>query len=144
MRISTDITSTVDIVLEDLARVDDPMRLYANARLAKYCEPYVPMQTGLLVGSARITPEAVTYPGPYAHYQYEGIVYGPNFPIKENGIAVGFFSIPDMPKSPTGRQLNYRRDFHPQATSKWDKAAMAVKKKDLAEDIKNYILKDKK
>ena len=140
MRIKVDIISTVDIKLAGLAMVDDPLKEYANMQLARYCEPYVPMNSGMLFSSAQITPEAVTYPGPYAHYQWEGVVYGPNYPITENGILVGFFSKPDTPKVKTDRLLNYSKDLHPLATSKWDKAAMAVRKKDLAEDIRQYIV----
>ena len=140
MRIKVDITSTVDIKLAGLAIVDDPLKEYANMQLARYCEPYVPMNSGMLLSSAQVTPEAVTYPGPYAHYQYEGVVYGPNYPITENGVVVGFFSQPDTPKVRTDRLLNYSKDLHPLASSKWDKAAMAVRKKDLAEDIRQYII----
>lgn len=140
MRIKVDIMSTVDIRLAELARVDNPMKEYANMQLARYCEPYVPMRNGMLLSGVQVTPEAVTYPGPYAHYQYEGVVYDPNYPIVENGAIVGFYSPPGMAKNKTDRLLDYSKDIHPLATSKWDKAAMAVRKQDLAEDIRDYII----
>lgn len=114
---------------------DKGVRLYANQRLAHYCEPYVPMDTGALA-QPRITSECITYRGPYAHYQYEGVVYGPNYPKVEDGVIVGWVSPPV--KYPTSRRLNYSQDAHPLAQAHWDRAAMANYSQDLADDVTRY------
>lgn len=117
--------------------LDDQTMLYANTRLHAYCSPYVPMDSGILDQNIEITPECVHYKSPYAHYQYEGDEYGPNYPITENGQVVGFFSPPV--KKPTGKKLQYSTDNHPLATSHWDKAAAVAKGKQLADDITIYL-----
>lgn len=113
------------------------VRIYANTRLHAYCSPYVPMDSESLDQTVDITPDYVHYKSPYAHYQYEGEVYGPNFPIDMGGGLIGFYSPPT--KYPTGRKLNYSNDKHPLATSRWDKTAMAAKGDQLANDIEAYI-----
>ncbi len=99
-------------------------RLGIYNTLAKKCDPYVPMQEGTLAQTVDVTPDGVTYNQPYARYQYYGEVYGPNIPIIENGIIVGWFSPPNQKKHPTGRSINYSKEKHPLATSFWDKAMM--------------------
>lgn len=41
---------------------------------AKLMDAYVPMQSGALKDSRWIGPNYITYPGPYAHYQYRGVL----------------------------------------------------------------------
>ena len=129
--------------LGNTAELDDTTRKYAHQRLAAYCEPYVPMETGTLAQSTVITEDYVEYIQPYAHYQYEGQIYGPNIPIRDqSGIVVGYFSPPGQPKQPTGRSLTYSKELHPMATDHWDQAAMAARRDDLLDDIANYIVKN--
>ena len=85
---------------------------------------YVPMgETGILANTAVCEPEQghIEWVTPYAHYVYEGIVYGPNIPIIKGGAVVGFFSPPH--KSPTGRRMKISRARSPKAQSKWIPAA---------------------
>ena len=97
--------------------------------LAKMCDPYVPMKTGTLAyRKLNVTPNFVQYEGPYAHYMYEGMIYGPNIPIYENigatKVITGYFSIPGKAKSPTGRYMTYSQEMHPLASRHWDKEMM--------------------
>lgn len=120
---------------------DDATMIECHNTMAIYMEPYIPMKEGILVGSAQVTADYVRYGGasaPYAHYQFEGIVYGPNIPIIEDGVIVGWFSPPN--KQPTGEQLNYSTEKHPLATHHWHKAMMKDKSKEFTEDIKKIIL----
>lgn len=56
----------------------------------------------------------------YARYQYEGEVYGPNIPIRVNGILVGWRSPKgEGSKYPTGRRLTYKS---PTAMAHWTDA----------------------
>lgn len=63
---------------------------------------FVPMKTGALRRSMYADSTGIHWSTPYAHYQYEGIVYGPNLAGWINGVA-GFRS--PVVKSPTGRML---------------------------------------
>ena len=89
------------------------------------CLPYVPMDSGTLAksayGATEIGSGKVIYPGPYAHYQYYGEVYGPNIPVFEDdsGTPTRFFSPPGRKKHPTGRELQYKTDVNPLAGSFW-------------------------
>lgn len=96
-----------------------------NAVIA-YCEPYTPWDTGNLAASPRaatvIGSGEIVYPGPYAHYQYYGEVYGPNIPIfddSSSGEPTGWFSPPGQKKNPTGRALQYDTSVNPLAGSFW-------------------------
>ena len=105
--------------------------------MAQYMNPYVPMREGNLSTDIDVNGERVRYLSPYAHYQFEGIVYGPNIPIIENGVIVGWWSRPN--KQPTGQQLVYSTEKHPQATHHWHKAMMRDKRDEFTKDIKTII-----
>lgn len=140
MRVTID-TSGLQAMIAEKLNPDDKLRLYAHQRLAAYCEPYVPMETGMLSQAVVITPKHVEYVMPYAHYLYEGEIYGPNIPIKdEGGMIVGYFSPPGQAKKPTGRSLTYSKELHPLATDHWDQAAMAARLNDLIDDLQMYII----
>lgn len=109
--------------------VDDDCMYEIHNLFAKMCDPYVPMDEGVLSQSVAlgISAHSITYPGPYAHYMYVGEVYGPNIPIIEDGIVVGWFSPPGQKKHPTGREMQYSAEKHPLASKEWDKAMMRDK-----------------
>lgn len=110
--------------------------------MASYMEPYVPMKMGVLFRSAIVTPHYVRYGGAsvrYAHYMFEGIVYGPNIPIFENGVITGWFSLPKQRKHPTGAMLSYSEEGHPLATHHWHKAMINDKSEEFTADIKKVI-----
>ena len=120
---------------------DEATMTECHDTLATYMEPYVPMKEGILLGSVQVTPQYVRYGGPsapYAHYQFEGIVYGPNIPIIENGVIVGWWSPPN--KQPTGQPINYSPDIHPQATHHWHEAMMRDRRDEFTNDIKTIIV----
>lgn len=84
-----------------------------HEELKDFVEPYVPMSSGRgglsLRESAEAKPSGVVYKTPYAHYQYEGEVYGPNIPIwrysksGKTSYITGWRS--RKGKVPTGREL---------------------------------------
>ena len=86
---------------------------------------YVPWDSGTLgksaYGATEIGSGKVVYPGPYAHYQYYGEIYGPNIPVfdDDSGTPTRFFSPPGRKKHPTGRELQYKTDVNPLAGSFW-------------------------
>ena len=114
-----------DALKRKVAEINNPTTMLAiHNNLARMCDPYVPMQEGNLAQQTVITPESVTYTQPYARYQYYGEIYGPNIPIYEDGIIIGWFSRPGVKKQPTGRFMSHSKEKHPLATSFWDKAMM--------------------
>lgn len=81
-----------------------------DSDVIKFMTPYIPYRTGFLSTKALTIPTVIgegeiRQLGPYAHYLNAGIVYGPNIPVKENGVIVGWWSPPS--KTPTERKLTY-------------------------------------
>ena len=115
--------------------------LYLATVCKRFMDPYVPAMNLVLAQNVRITSTAnhgeITYNSPYANYQYEGEVYGPNYPVYKNGELIGFKSPPH--KEPTGRKLQYSKFRHPLATSHWDKAMWAARKRDVTTSFENYL-----
>ena len=92
---------------------------------------FVPRATGNLASHTKITDDEIVWTEPYAHYQYVGEVYGPNFLVRD---ADGNPVLDDdgklMWRSPrgegskfaTGRSIRY----HTAGTSNyWDMAMMS-------------------
>ena len=118
--------------LEDV--LDDRTMLEIHNLYAKMMEPYVPF--GLDLANLEVTPEYVKYNTPFAHYMYEGKVYGPNIPIIEDGIVVGWFSPPGQTKTPTGADLQYTK---PRASAHWDQAMLAEKKEEFVHQVEEIL-----
>lgn len=100
-------------------------RKYLATSVARFCDPYVPMSagSGAHMKNARHIAEdgsSVIYPGPYAHYQYVGLVM--------EGRA---------PKHYTNRPLNYHGG--PMRGKEWDKRMMADHKDDVVKDLAAYV-----
>lgn len=111
---------------------DRDTMLYIHTRLKAYCDDYVPAtEAEALADSAIPTPDYLLYPGPYAHYQWEGILF-----LDERGSS---WALPNHSKYPTSKKLDHKTGTHPLATSHWEEAAMAAHKGDLCEDITNYL-----
>lgn len=111
--------------------LDDAAMTYAHTRLHAYCSDYVPMDSGALDQTVDITPEYVHYKSPYAHFQWEGVVF-----VDERGST---YALPNHSKHPTNTPLHHSTDHHPLATSHWEVAAMAAHKGDLCRDIEAYL-----
>lgn len=81
---------------------------------------FVPRETGTLAGSAEINDDEIVWTAPYAHYQYVGQVYGPNFPVIIDDES-GWRSPRGKPKYATGQSITYHT---PGTTNYWDVAMM--------------------
>ena len=108
--------------LDDHGRVQQTI----DQSVIDYCQPYVPASPDrTLEFSAQVSTDIgsglVIWNTPYAHYQYMGIVYGPNIPIIEpgTGVLMGWFSPPGRPKHPTDRNLTYDTSQNPMAGPYW-------------------------
>ncbi|MBQ8633183.1 MAG: hypothetical protein IJ420_06215 [Lachnospiraceae bacterium] len=97
------------------------VQAYIDNACIRLMNPYTPMESGDLCQSVKrgsdIGSGTLVYASPYARYQYYGEVYGPNYPITENGVVVGFYSPPK--KQPTGREIEYSTAKHPSAGKLW-------------------------
>lgn len=129
------------------------VRQQINEVFAERCDKYVPYQTGRLA-DVSITPYTITYRAPYAHYQYTGIVYGPNYriPVKETYYEDPFtgeivdntggyvYRTPrGTVKFRTNRELNYSHIIHPLATSKWDEEMLRNEGDNFIKDCSDII-----
>ena len=95
---------------------------YAGSEWHRLYRPFCPFREGALYNQVNITGgggnAVIEHTVPYAHYLYEGEVYGPNVPIMQGGEVVGYFS-PKAPKHPTGKMLHYSG----MGSRHWDEAA---------------------
>ena len=104
---------------------------------------YAPWETGNMAtsayGATQIGSGKVIYPGPYAHYQYYGEIYGPNIPVFEDdsGVPTRFFSLPNQKKHPTGRPLVHSTDVNPLAGPFWFERMKADRLQDIIQEAKN-------
>lgn len=108
---------------------------FAATEWHRLYSPYVPVgDSGNLRDQVDIRPKEITHTVPYAHYQYEGIVYGPNIPISDGVKTTKFISPPH--KRPTGARLKYRSG---KASAKWDQAAAGTQLPKLVDSLQAYI-----
>ena len=47
-----------------------PVQKFLASEVARRCDPYVPMRTGILKNTAQVQPDGVLYDQPYARRQY--------------------------------------------------------------------------
>lgn len=111
---------------------------YAASEWHRLYRPYVPFKEGLLYNTVNIHggggEGVIEHTVPYAHYAYEGMVYGPNVPISQGGVVVGFFS-PVAPKHPTGQMMHYSGT----GSRHWDEAAAPTKKPLLVQSLQAFV-----
>lgn len=110
-----------------------------NMQIAADCDPLIPFSQGALRNSIKypdgISGGVIEYASPYAHYQYMGIVYGPNIPIKDaDGNITGWVSPPK--KYPTNRRLQYKQ---PGTTSHWFEEAKKQHENDWIALVKREV-----
>ena len=123
---------------------------YIDQTVIDFCQPYVPASPDrTLEFSAQVSTEigsgTVGWNTPYAHYQYMGIVYGPNIPIlmplvnSGDSVLLGFFSPPGRPKHPTDRELTYDKSQNPMAGPHWVERMKADRLDELIEGAKRVM-----
>ncbi len=87
-------------------------------QVEKDTDPFVPMRSGSLSQRAHVIDNVIVYPGPYAHYLYEGVLYvdpETGSPFAKKGVS----------KVATTRPLDIKKTSHKQATSHWFEASKA-------------------
>lgn len=100
----------------------DGAQKYLASEVARFCDPYVPMEQGMLKNQYTIASDGseLTYTQPYAHYQYYGKAMAGR-----------------APKSYTGADLTY--NGAPMRGAQWDKRMLADRKQDLVSSLEAYI-----
>lgn len=103
---------------------------YMAARFKAYCDPYVPFRSGHLKNTAFVGKNYVRYLGPYAQFQYGGVVMVgimTHSPWARRG----------EPKRVTGKPLSYSGGG--QRGPNWDKRMMEQRGDELRQDVANYL-----
>lgn len=110
----------------------DRVQKYLASQVRKRSDPYVPFRKGTLKNTAQISPGGtqVIYTQPYAHYQYRGLVMGPNILTKN-----GWRSMAKKGgKYYTGKELTYHKDAGMRGPN-WDKRMLADHRDDLEKNV---------
>ena len=127
---------------------DGPAQKFFTQEMMRQTDKYVPMDTGMLAGSAQrfMEPDAVVYYAPYAQYLYYGkLMVDPEtlkgaFHDEENNM---FWSRPGMPKilDPDGRSLQYDTSKHPLAGPMWAERSWADNGEKITAEVEEFIMR---
>ena len=132
MKIKVDI-NTAKIMNQHKLGGDNRAQKYLADQVAKFCEPYVPFNTGELSRPVIASDgSTLTYPEPYAHYQYKGLVMGPNYQDED-----GEWHSGKAPKKYTGAKLTYSGGG--MRGPNWDKRMMIDRGDDVANNLAIYV-----
>lgn len=103
-----------------------PVQQMFTTECAKLMDKYVPMQNGMLKGAKKhIGPDYVEYDGPYAHYQYRGVLM-----LAPNGSC---WARTGERKHDSDRALDYHGA--PMRGKEWDRRMWADHKKRLLQKV---------
>lgn len=121
-----------------------PAQKLLDKLVVDWNQKYVPFETGTLARSpyavSAFGSGQIIYPGPYAHYQYYGEVYGPNIPIIDSNTGLLHFVSPKgKKKHPTGKQLKYSTEMNALAGSHWFDRMKADHLKDIVKEVEDFV-----
>ena len=88
---------------------NDRVGLFAAQTLERYMNPYVPMDTGMLMSNTTISPFRIQYNQPYAQRCFYGI------------------------------HFKFHKDMHPLATARWDIAVKTARGNQIANEVSRFI-----
>ena len=117
-----------------------------NDAVIRECRPYVPASPDRTLSNNSVISDVengqVIWNTPYAHYQYMGIVYGPNIPEidPETGVLLGFWSIPGKKKHPTDKRLTYDQEQDHLAGPYWFERMKADRLNDILEEARKAVM----
>ena len=136
--------------IKPISTIKARLGIEPNGRVQKFftqtcynhMDKYVPIDTGDLSSKVEFTANTITYAKPYAHYQYEGRVMGPNYPIFKKGVPfpVGYYSPPK--KHYTGKSIDYSNSVakgHQYAGPYWDKRMVSAEINDVVKEVQNNV-----
>ena len=118
----------------------DEGRLYLANTCKRLMDKYVPFKMGVLSQNVRTYVKnkkgIVHYISPYAHYQFEGILYVSS-KTGSSWARSGEYKVKASPET----ELVHDKHRHPLATSHWDKAMMTARKDDVALSYQRWLKK---
>ena len=125
-----------------------PVQCLIDQRVIDYCQPYVPASPDRTLEfsappSTEIGSGTVIWNTPYAHYQYMGIVYGPNFQVLIKG-KLEWRSRKGRPKHPTDKKLTYDKAQNPLAGPHWVERMKADRMRDIVREAQNLVKRELK
>lgn len=110
-------------------------QLFLANEAKRLMDPYVPADELILAQNVQVYTEKgkgiVHYKSPYAHYQWEGILYVSS--ITGSAWSKGEYKVA------TSKKLKHAQFRHPLASSHWEKAMMTARKNDLAKAMENHL-----
>ena len=106
---------------------------FLASEVKRQSDPYTPFQQGILQNTAVIASDGseLVYIPPYAHYVWQGDVYGPNYTNGER------FWSGNAPKKPTGKKLTY--NGAPMRGPRWVERMLADKRAEIEKNVKTFI-----
>lgn len=119
--------------------------LWLGNEFRKLMDEYVPSDTGELSTNVQVNVEGnkatVHYMSPYAHYQYNGILFvDPVYNVGAFTNGQGkYWSRPGIAKKSAGRKLKHSTGKHSKARSQWDKPARKTQLPRLVAAFQTYI-----
>lgn len=70
VKIKLDLDPTQEILLRRGLNEGGEVQQFFTSEIARHCDSYVPMDTGMLKNTKQIDTDSITYPQPYAQKQY--------------------------------------------------------------------------
>ena len=98
--------------------VDGRVQKFFTNTCYKHMDKYVPFDEGNLATIVDIQSSWITYEMPYASYQYYGVRKDGTHPINE---------------------ANRNRNYHPLATSYWDKKMVSAEMQDVVKEVQKEL-----
>lgn len=131
---------------------DDEVKIGVNQIIGERANKYVPMKSGALRASMEVDPDSITWGSdiPYAHYQYEGVVYAPNRPITSQGTVIGWYTPVGVTKAPTDRELGIPGEWKgwvfgystPDTTHHWVDKMLQLERRGMNNQITAYLKRE--
>lgn len=129
MKVKIDVKFSPNDALQKRGMGGSPeLRRFLAARVKTRCDPYVPMQQGVLKNTAQVSSDGsqLIYSAPYARYQFYGVVMAGR-----------------APKTLTGKAIQYHKGA-PMRGKQWLNRMMADHRGDIEKDVAGYIAGRKK
>ncbi len=139
--------NSIDTMIKDLNLEEGgSVQYFLTNEVWRLSDDYVPFDSGMLKNNSSMNLKGtqIIYNSPYARYEWYGmLMVDPDylvggFPLTKNGIQVGFFSRPGVPKilDPSGRALN---NFNGIRGPYWTSRMWADRQKEIEMAVQKFI-----
>lgn len=122
---------------------DGPVQNYWTSIVNRRITRYMPFKSGVLATKLKFqaSPTEIVVLGPYARYQYDGVVMVNARTGKGPALipGIGYRYRKGTVLKATSRPLNYDTTKHPLAGDKWDEQLINNEYDAMIADLKNYV-----